>query len=410
MKKEDPPEVPLVNDKDQDRKLIKWAPVFMDCLDRTFGARGPLSYVVRKTVAVPSVMVDTLMTTGDPAHVSAHYGSSGSLLAELTARLPHTGTIFKTDNATVYMMIEKATRDTSVASTVKAFSRTKNGREAYLALIANHAGDEKYRAITKKRVNFLQNTKWTGRQSPLETHVSLHRSAHDDLRECNNHITVNVPDASQRVEYLIDSISCADSTLQASIGLIRANTNNMRNDFESAASSLIEVDPYRRGSKTAEATVSAIDFNAGRGNSGVDLRWHPKKEFAKLSQSQKDELKLWFKTPEGKKTTKEQRKENKKKKRDSDKADGNTKSNGGNWKKKMKIAMKTKNGLKTVIAALQEEEQSNKDFLASLHSQTASVASTSSTTSVPPPAAASSISAAFPATTIKLASILKSNK
>ena len=137
------------------------------------------------------------------------------------------------------------------------------------------------------------------------------------------HVTVNVPDPAQRVEYLIDSITSSDSTLQASIGLIRANTNNMRSNFERAASSLIEVDPYRRGAKlTPEANISAIDFSAGRGKTGVDLRWHPKKEFSGLTQAQKDELKVWFKTPEGKKTTKQQRKQNKKRKKDKSSHDG----------------------------------------------------------------------------------------
>ena len=81
---------------------------------------------------------------------------------------------------------------------------------------------------------------------PLETHVSNHHQAFDELRECSQHINVPVPSDSQRVEYLIDSISSKDVTLSSAIGIIRANTNNMRNDFEGAASSMIEVDPYRR--------------------------------------------------------------------------------------------------------------------------------------------------------------------
>ena len=133
-------------------------------------------------------------------------------------------------------MVEKASRDTSVASTVSAFSRRKDGRGAYLALIANHAGDVKYCSILKKNMTFLQSTKWNGRAFPLESHVSNHRSAVDDLSDCSQHITVAIPVAAQRVEYLIDSITCSDPTLQAAIGLIRANTNNMRNDFEKAAS------------------------------------------------------------------------------------------------------------------------------------------------------------------------------
>ena len=169
----------------------------MDCVDRTFGARGPLSYVLRDSAIVPEVEVDALHE--DDGVVMAYYGSSGSLLAELQKRLPHTGTIYKTDNNSIYIMVEQATRDTSVASTVKAFYPTKDGRKAFLDLISNHAGDEKYRAIAKKHLNFLQNTKWTGRQIPLEQHVSQHRSSHDDLAECNNHVTTNVPDASQRV-------------------------------------------------------------------------------------------------------------------------------------------------------------------------------------------------------------------
>ena len=31
-KSQDSPEVPLVNDKDNDRKVIKWVPTFLDCL------------------------------------------------------------------------------------------------------------------------------------------------------------------------------------------------------------------------------------------------------------------------------------------------------------------------------------------------------------------------------------------
>ena len=99
-------------------------------------------------------------------------------------------------------------------------------------------------------MHLLQSVKWNGRSYPLESHVFNHRQAVDDLKDCANHITVAVPDQSQRVEYLIDSISSNDTALQAAIGLVRANTNNMRNDFEQvAASALIEVDPYRKSQR-----------------------------------------------------------------------------------------------------------------------------------------------------------------
>ena len=185
----DAPDVPLISDKENDRKVIKWVPMLQDCLTHSYGIHGPLSYICRDDPAVPEEI-------NDPLTADSYFGESGSLQDELTARLPQEGSIYKTDNYSVFLKIEKASRGTSVESTVKAFSRRKDGRGAYLALIANHAGDTKYRAILKKRMTLLQSTKWNGRSYPLESHVSNHRQAVDDLKDCSNHITVSVPDQS----------------------------------------------------------------------------------------------------------------------------------------------------------------------------------------------------------------------
>ena len=98
------------------------------------------------------------------------------------------------------------------------------------------------------------------------------------------------------MEDIIDSITSMDSTLQASVGLVRANTNNMRNDLEGAANILIEIDTYRRSTRTntRNANIFAIDFSDVRGNTGVDLRFHPKHKFLELPQDQKDELTNWL--------------------------------------------------------------------------------------------------------------------
>ena len=233
------------------------------------------------------------------------------------------------------------------------------------------------------------------------------------------------------VEYLIDSISCSDSTLQAAIGLIRANTNNMRNDFEAAATAMIEVDPYRRSQRTpgkGGATMSAIDFGAGRGNSGVDLSWHPKKEFMSLPVEQRDELSAWIKTNDGRKAIEQSRKAFKKKQR----KDGG-RNNEGNWKKKLKKAMHTDAGLKSVMSLLADAEKNNSAFVSALQS-TLTVPSTANVYAVTPvvqfqlppapsvtPSAtpsnapkstiASTIATGtFPATSIKLNSILHNGK
>ena len=77
----------------------------------------------------------------------------------MIARLPHSWAIYKYDNNTVYSLIERACRNTTIESTVKSFARKNDGRGAYLTIIANHSGDTKFRAIYNKRTNLLTNIK-----------------------------------------------------------------------------------------------------------------------------------------------------------------------------------------------------------------------------------------------------------
>ena len=141
------------------------------------------------------------------------------------------------------------------------------------------------------------------RPCPLEIHVSNYRKDHNDLIECSAFAQCAVPRPEQKVECLINSIQCTDSTLQDAVSLVRANTNNMRQNFEAAHSSLMEVDPYHRSSRSdgRNSDVSTIEFKAGRGSSGVYLRWHPRKEFLKLTKNQKEERQNWSRSDEGKK-------------------------------------------------------------------------------------------------------------
>ena len=121
-----------------------------------------------------------------------------------------------------------------------------------------------YRAIYKKKIYILHDIKWNCLAYPLATIVSNHRRVVDNIKDCSERITVLVPDESKRVEYLIDCITCADNTLQATIGLIRANNNRMRTNFDLTSSSLIEVDPYRRSQRPPSSTsdtISGINFS-----------------------------------------------------------------------------------------------------------------------------------------------------
>ena len=73
LKKQTSPKVPLVSDKDKEKKIIKWVPLFEDALSRTFGSNGPLVYIVWDNSKVPNVR-------DDPLTANAHHGESGSML------------------------------------------------------------------------------------------------------------------------------------------------------------------------------------------------------------------------------------------------------------------------------------------------------------------------------------------
>ena len=156
------------------------------------------------------------------------------MLEELINRLPHAGPIFCDDNKTVFMMITNTISGTSVDSTIKPYSRRKDGRAVSIALIANHAGDTKYLDIVKYRSNLLQNINWNRSNYPLEQHVYNHLTTINNIHDCATHIGNAVPKTPQRVEILLEYITSQDNTLQSSMRNILANMNGIRSDFEGA--------------------------------------------------------------------------------------------------------------------------------------------------------------------------------
>ena len=101
LSEETKPSVPLLT---KNNTPLKWIESFKDCLFRTYGLRkAPLLYVIRDVATPPNEITDPLVA-------GKAYGSSGSIIDELIARLDHADPLFKSDNASVYSMMEEATR------------------------------------------------------------------------------------------------------------------------------------------------------------------------------------------------------------------------------------------------------------------------------------------------------------
>ena len=80
---------------------------------------------------------------------------------------------------------------------------------------------------------------------------------------------------------------------------------------------------------------------------------------------------------------------------------------GGNWKKKFKKALKTDKGLKTVMSILASEEKNNMAFVEAL---TSAIPSTSNSTKIMgKKVSVSALKTSIPARSLKLQTILKSN-
>ena len=83
----------------------------------------------------------------------------GSVRAELIARASNDHPIFGDDNAKISQFLEEATRDTPVASTIASWKRTKDGRRAFFAIVAQHAGSDKWEILHHGGRDFLKEFK-----------------------------------------------------------------------------------------------------------------------------------------------------------------------------------------------------------------------------------------------------------
>ena len=94
------------------------------------------------------------------------------------ARASHNHAIYRDDNAKVYYLLEEATRDTNCSTSIKLFQRAKNGREAWLAMICQYTGDNKWETELKTQDNLLHTRIWKQQSNfTLERFIAQHRNA-----------------------------------------------------------------------------------------------------------------------------------------------------------------------------------------------------------------------------------------
>ena len=97
--------------------------------------------------------------------------------------------------------------------TIKPFERSRNGRGAYLAVMANHAGDDKWDRIIETAEAYVQKKKWDGTSGvTLEYHIDKLKASYIDLEAGATHVPYTVPNARTHV-CMQRSCSAGDNSL-----------------------------------------------------------------------------------------------------------------------------------------------------------------------------------------------------
>ena len=214
------------------------------------------------------------------------------------------------DSSSVYYHLEEAVRSTSYASSIKPYQRQKDGRGAWLAIVSQYAGKDKWDSEIKKQDDFLHSSQWKGQSNfTLGMLITQHRAAYVSMVQCAEHVDYQLPNAQTRVKYLLEAIKCSDAGLQAAMAMVRNDDGRAGKlkDFELMAAYLLPYDPVakRKTSKggndahatiaegTAEISSTSTSGKPSIGKTGVHLRWNKAKEFEKLTKAQRRELVQW---------------------------------------------------------------------------------------------------------------------
>ena len=188
---------------------------------------------------------------GAQAAGAPHSVQHEAIDAEMIAGASHGHLLFREDNSSVYYKLEEAMRATLYATSIHPYQRTKNGRNAWLALSNQYTGKEKWEAEIKRHKQLMHTRTWKGLSNfTLERFIAQHRNAFVSMQGAAEHMTYQIPNLHSQVGYLLDAIQCSDAGLQAAMANIKNYQAGLRNDFEGTASFLLPYDPVRRRRKT----------------------------------------------------------------------------------------------------------------------------------------------------------------
>ena len=136
----------------------------------------------------------------------------------------------------LFVSLNEAVHDSEFYNTIKPFERTHEGCDTYLAIMGNHAGDDKWDCIVGTTAAYTTKKRWDGTGTTmLEYHVDRLKLSYIDVEAGTEHVDHQIPTPRTRVNELLKSITgYTDPVTQTVIAYIKNELNGMTTDFDGA--------------------------------------------------------------------------------------------------------------------------------------------------------------------------------
>lgn len=250
------------------------------------------------------------------------YSSKHSRISgELLARCSRTTADAEADALRLYTYLAASLTGTPGESLLEGFTKSRDGVGLWKRIAETQLTPSAYEACCKKHLSYLMKSEWNGSgDGPLEAYVNKQRYQYEQYEAAAKQSHSQLFDDVTRVGWMLDGVKSTDPNIVVRKQNIRDDNTGKRVNFEQAAVYLATCEyegkseagsRKRKKGAEKEADISSVngggagsgvesdsyqkklDFNGGRGKTGVELRWYSKPDFDKLPKKQKKELLQW---------------------------------------------------------------------------------------------------------------------
>lgn len=177
---------------------------------------------------------------------------------------PLAGAAYEEDTGKVFDLLKSWTINGPAWTWMRAYNASRDGRQAWLALVAHFEGDAQRDRVKDAAYAAIAAARYYGdkKKFTFETYVSIHQDAYADLEQYGEIIS-----EEKRVRDLLANIKDNSPIANAAKGTILA-TPNLRNNFSNAVAHLSTTLQLGQSQDTRNISTTTTTGKGGRGGGG----------------------------------------------------------------------------------------------------------------------------------------------